>query len=327
MSDIAGNVKKPLNAQGKALVALAAVRGVRQIDEIAQEHGIDPTQVRQWAQELVHKAAALFCDDNFSISHIETSKIQLPSNQLQTRQMEANQALVLKILECQQVEETLGQSENRLRQLVAHQDHIKEEERKRIAREIHDDLGQNLLVLRIDIARLHARTAHDDANMHAWAKLMLSNIDLTIKSVRSIISDLRPFELELGLHAAIESQLKKFGRTSGVECQLSSNESPTHALSDEQTLAIFRILQESLSNVARHSGGTMVSVALGWSGRTFSMTVKDNGVGFCRGNKRKPNSFGLVAMMERVSLLGGELIIDGDSGNGTVISLSLKIKK
>jgi signal transduction histidine kinase len=249
-------------------------------------------------------------------------------SQLTSGQMQINEALVFKIFECQRVEEALQQSKNRLQQLLAHQEQIKEEERKRIAREIHDDLGQNLLALRIDISMLHARTAQGHPHLHQWVGVVLGNIDATIKSVRSIINDLRPFELELGLQAAVEWQLKGFERISGVACRLTIDDAMfDDAIGDEQTLAIFRILQESLSNIARHSRATEAEVTLSRHHGTLTMEVRDNGVGTSSDDKRKANSFGIVGIRERVTSLGGRLTINGGGGKGTVLSINIPVKQ
>jgi len=260
---------------------------------------------------------------------LKRSKEKLESgiSQVISDQMQVNEALVLKIIECQRIEEKLCQSENRLRQLVTYQNQIKEEERKRIAREIHDDLGQNLLVLRMDISRLHARTDHGDPNMQEWTGVMLTNIDVTIKSVRSIINDLRPFELELGLYAAVDSHLKKFKQRCGIVCQLLVDESPFgDVLNDQQSLEVFRTLQEALTNIARHSQATQTKVTLGWNGHTFTMMVKDNGVGIHFYNKKEENTYGLLGIHERMSALNGELIINSGA-KGTVLTINIPVKK
>jgi signal transduction histidine kinase len=238
--------------------------------------------------------------------------------------------LWLRVRNLLRLKEALQHSKECLHQLLAHQDRTKEEERKRIAREIHDDLGQNLLALRIDISMLHARTARRHRLLHQGVSVALDNIDATIKSVRSIINDLRPFELELGLPAAIAWQLKKFQRLSGVACRLDIDLPPASAapLGDQQALTIFRILQESLSNVARHSRATDVEVRLSWKEHGLSMRVKDNGIGMHVNTKT--TSFGIVGIKERVSSLGGELVIDGaggDSGQGTLLSVFIPIEK
>ncbi len=338
-----GNDRASLTAQKKALAALEAVRAIRTIDEIARECGVDSTEVRQWEHELIQNGARLFSDTgeptsltgddaraekklSFPSPKSITCVSQLTSEQTQIRQKQVNEALVLKIFECQRIEEALQQSECRLHQLLAHQEQIKEEERKRIAREIHDDLGQTLLALRIDISMLHART-HGHQRLHEKVSVTLDNIDVAIKSVRSIINDMRPFELELGLQAAVDWQLKRFERISGLVCQLSVDQTTSAcSLSDEQTLAIFRILQESLSNIARHSHATKVEVTLAWNDRTFLMIIKDNGVGINSDDRRKAKSFGIVGIKERVSSLNGELVINSGSGQGTALSIIIPIE-
>lgn len=292
----------------KSKTALETARSISAIDEIAQEYGVAPTGDRRAEKTL-------------------NEKLESGISQVISDQMQVNEALVLKIIECQRIEKKLSQSENRLRQLVAYQNQIKEEERKRIAREIHDDLGQNLLVLRMDISRLHARPVHGDPHMHEWAGVMLTNIDVTIKSVRSIINDLRPFELELGLYAAVESHLKRFEQRCGIVCQLSVNESPFgDVLNDEQSLEIFRILQESLTNIVRHSQATQTKVTLGWNGHTFAMIVKDNGIGIHYHDKKEKSTFGLLGIHERMSALNGKLIIDSGV-KGTVLTINIPIEK
>ena len=236
--------------------------------------------------------------------------------------------LCLRVRNLLRLKEALQQSKNSLQQLLAHQEKTKEEERKRIAREIHDDLGQNLMALRIDISILHERTARTHPRLHSRVDMALRNIDATVKSVRSIINNLRPFELELGLQAAIEWQLTAFQRSSGIACQLSIDEGTfTDALDDAVTLVVFRILQEALTNIARHSRATRAVVALSWNQHRFSMTVSDNGVGTAADARKKVNSFGIMGMMERASAHGGELSIDSGSGGGTVLSVSIPVAR
>lgn len=309
------NDQQDIDAHQKARAALEAVCAVRPIHDIARDYGVDASVVRRWKQALIENAASLFVSDGPA------------SPAISAEQMQANEALVLKILEHQHAEAALQQSQERLHQLLVREDRIKEEERKRIAREIHDELGQNLLAVRIDISMLHARTAQRAPRLHRRAELALQNIDETIKSVKSIINDLRPFELELGLQAAVEWQLKRFEQLSGVACALSIDDAACDdALGDAPTLAVFRILQESLSNIARHSLATKVEVALSRDERLFSMRVKDNGVGMHPDAETKANTFGLVGIEERLSPLHGELIIDSEDGNGTMLSVFIPIE-
>ncbi|MCC6070043.1 CHASE domain-containing protein [Massilia sp. GCM10020059] len=221
-------------------------------------------------------------------------------------------------------EAKLQTSNETLRLLGAHADQIKELERKRIAREIHDDLGQNLLALRIEVDMLAARTRARHAHLHARACATLLQIDATIKSVRQIINDLRPNVLDLGLSAAVEWQVKEFRRLSGIECQLQEQVRDI-VISDKRATAFFRILQESLSNISRHAGATRVSVELALTGGSLVMSIADNGNGLADRARHKVGSFGLVGIEERITMLGGSLSIKGVPGTGTTVCVSAPI--
>ena len=188
----------------------------------------------------------------------------------------------------------LVESKQLLRQLASHQEKIKEDERKRIAREIHDELGQNLLALRIDASLLHERTLTSHPRLNQKAKYALEQIDATIKSVRTIINDLRPPVLDLGLQAAIEWQVEEFRRRSGIACELLvGSENFDEGLDEHTATALFRILQESLTNILRHAHATRVRVSLERDGHQLGMEVADNGVGMPTSGKRNRLSFGL----------------------------------
>ncbi|MFZ3288422.1 MAG: CHASE domain-containing protein [Telluria sp.] len=220
----------------------------------------------------------------------------------------------------------LQMSHQNLRRLAAHAENIKEGERKRIAREIHDDLGQNLLALRIEADMLSTRTRTRHPRLHARAHWTLHQIDATIKSVRQIINDLRPNVLDLGLSAAVDWQISEFRRRTGIECELVESEQDIRA-SDHCATALFRILQESLSNISRHARATRVRVELRVDGGWISMTVSDNGVGLVANVRNKPGSFGLVGIEERVNILGGTFVITSNPGSGTAIGVSVPVQE
>jgi signal transduction histidine kinase len=219
-------------------------------------------------------------------------------------------------------EARLQQTNERLRRLAAHAENIKESERKRIAREIHDDLGQNLLALRIEADLLASRTAEKHPHLHARARWTRDQIDTTIKSVRQIINDLRPNVLDLGLNAAVDWQIREFQRRTGVPCEL-IQESDEIPVSDRCATALFRILQESLTNIARHAFATHVRVELDCNTDRVSMSVIDNGVGIKANGGHKAGSFGLVGVEERVRILGGIFEISDAPGGGTRIHVSI----
>jgi signal transduction histidine kinase len=226
------------------------------------------------------------------------------------------------INERKMAEEALRQSQEELRQLASYQERIKEDERKRIAREIHDELGQNLLALRIDIAMLHARTGTTHPKLNKKVHAVLDQIDSTMKAMRAIINNLRPTVLDLGLNAAIEWQVKEFQRRTGIECALVMPETEL-VIDDNRATALFRILQESLNNVFRHARATKTRIDVFWKNERLYMTVADNGVGIFPGCRRKANSFGLVGIKERISALGGDFAIDTAQTQGTALTVSI----
>ncbi|WP_084199897.1 ATP-binding response regulator [Noviherbaspirillum autotrophicum] len=228
------------------------------------------------------------------------------------------------INERKQAEEALRQSQNELRELASYQERVKEDERKRIAREIHDELGQNLLALRIDIAMLHARTASTHPKLNGKVHAVLDHIDATMKAMRSIINNLRPTVLDLGLTAAIEWQVKEFQRRTGIACELELSDKEL-MVDDSRATALFRVLQESLNNVFRHARATKTKIEVYQTDNRLYMRVADNGVGIFPGCRRKANSFGLIGMKERISTLGGELDIDTAQDRGTALTVSIPV--
>ncbi|WP_426196020.1 CHASE domain-containing protein [Massilia sp. DWR3-1-1] len=221
-------------------------------------------------------------------------------------------------------EAKLQWSNENLRRLAAHVNNIREDERKRIAREIHDDLGQNLLALRIEADMLSQRTSARQPRLHERALATLRQIDATIKSVRQIINDLRPNVLDLGVNAAVDWQISEFRRRTGIDCQLIENDEEI-AVSDECATALFRILQESLSNISRHAKATRVKVELSVAHGAISMTVSDNGVGVRHSGRHKAGSFGLVGIEERMNILNGEFSLVSSPGGGTTIHIAMPV--
>ena len=215
-------------------------------------------------------------------------------------------------------------SHQKLRRLAAHADQIKEEERKRIAREIHDDLGQNLLVLRIDADMLASRTQHRHPRLHTRARATLGQIDATIRSVRQIINDLRPTVLDLGVNAAVAWQAAQFRLRTGIACEVSESHDEIR-ISDQCATALFRILQESLSNISQHAHASQVQIKLEKSRDSVSMTVSDNGVGAPVERRNRQGSFGLVGIEERIKLLGGSFVIDSSPGAGMSVQVSVPL--
>ena len=219
----------------------------------------------------------------------------------------------------------LRQSHAQLRQLALHLETAKEDERKRISRDIHDELGQNLLALRIDISMLSARTEGSHPRLHHRVGAVLSNVDTTIKSVRGIINELRPMALDLGLQAAIEWQVGDFRKRSGVACRLLiRDEALFAAIGSQVEIVLFRIVQEALSNVMRHAQASQVEIELSSDACAVYVVISDNGIGITPQQQRKKQCFGLIGIAERVTALGGHFEV-GMPASGAGCRLSLQI--
>jgi signal transduction histidine kinase len=213
------------------------------------------------------------------------------------------------------------QSERALRQLTAHREAIKEQERKRIAREIHDELGQTLLAIRLDAAMLHARTA-SSPRIHARVATALEHIDSAMTALRAIINDLRPPVLDLGIDAAIEWLVKRFTQRTGISCDLVWD-SDAIVLDERTATALFRIMQESLNNVLKHACASRVQIALTSTANAVTMMIADDGVGTDIHACRKPNAFGLAGIGERVMALGGRFELITAPGKGMKLLVHL----
>lgn len=250
--------------------------------------------------------------------------VDLSDPTLRTAQMLVNEALVAKIVQCERAETALRESQQSLHDLLIHQLQLKEDERKRISLEIHDALGQNLLALRLDVATLSQVTGHTP-RLSDWVGGALSNIDSAILTVRTLIAALRPFEIELGLEAAIEYELSQFRRTSGIACHVGIDPLVKHLdLTDQQVLTIYRALQECLSNVARHSRAMRVDVVVRVVDSTLTMVVSDNGVGIPRAGRTK-SGYGLQAVRERLASIGGKVLLKSVRAHGTSVSVALPL--
>ena len=207
-----------------------------------------------------------------------------------------------------------------LRQLSARLQETQEQERQRLAREVHDELGGALTGLKMDLTRLRrqAEAQNVDAVL-AQAQQMLQLLDSTVKTVRRIATDLRPGVLDdFGLVAAIEWQLQDFQARAGIVCRFNTALEDI-SLPPEAATAMFRVFQETLTNVARHANATRVEVDLQQEPGCVLLRVSDNGQGIAQTDVFGTKSLGLLGMRERVHLLAGELDIHGTPGQGTVV--------
>lgn len=225
--------------------------------------------------------------------------------------------------ERRRTQEELRRSFEQLRALAGRLQTIREEERKRVAREIHDDLGQALTAIKLDLSSLvldrpAAGRRHDEKGAS-----ILKLVDSTIQSVRRISAELRPGILDdLGLSAAIEWAADEFEARTGTKChvRLPGDETAIHP---DHATAIFRIFQETLTNIARHASASQVDVTLTEEAHALSLKVRDNGKGFSQDQISAERSLGILGMRERAALFGGEFAIRSAPGAGTAVTVRI----
>lgn len=225
-------------------------------------------------------------------------------------------------------EEELNHSREQLRSLAAHLQLVREEERIRISREIHDQLGQLITTFKMDLSWLEKRLRGMSGQPEPLSLLdkvetMTSLADEMVQSVRRIASELRPGALDdLGLVPALDWQARGFALRTGIACEFSSDLG-TVELDPDLSTGVFRIFQETLTNVARHAQATQVSVQVIRRGDCLVLKIRDNGCGITQQELRNSKSLGLLGMRERVMLLGGQFEISGSAGQGTVVEVRI----
>lgn len=220
-------------------------------------------------------------------------------------------------------EEMLLQTTERLRELSAHLQNVREDERIRIAREIHDELGQQLTVLKMDISWLKRKVEIKDPKVEQKMKDLMAVIDNTVKTVRKISSDLRPSLLDdLGLVAALEWHSQEFEKRSGIKTTFVSA-IPEVAVETPVATAMFRIFQETLTNVARHADATTVEATLIQENGKLIMRIRDNGKGFSIDDIENKRTLGILGMQERIAIIDGEYRIDSQPGQGTLVEVKV----
>ena len=222
------------------------------------------------------------------------------------------------------IEERLRRSEDELRHLAAHIESVREDERTGIARELHDELGQSLTALKMDLSWISRHQQNDRPDITEKLSAMISLTESTVKTVQRISSELRPGILDdLGLSSAIEWFTTGFQERSGIVCVVELDEELE--LSDNQSTVLFRICQESLTNAARHSEATRITVSLHKVGSSAVLTISDNGKGITENEMGRSDSLGIIGMRERARALGGHIQMRGAPAKGTTVEVSLPL--
>jgi signal transduction histidine kinase len=235
--------------------------------------------------------------------------------------------IMLNITQSKLAKEELERSKEELRRLALHIERVKEEERKRIAREVHDELGGNLTAIKIGVSWIARNAGKDKAKAGERLKYIDEVVDSTLDAIHRISSDLRPSILDFGIVSAIQWLTGQLCRTTGIDCRFFTKLKQI-PLDDDTSVAVFRIAQEAMTNIAKHAKATRVEVNLGMQHNKIQLVISDNGIGpkLVTSKKRK-RSFGVIGMTERASALGGVFSIEPRPDGGTRVSLEIPLQE
>lgn len=233
--------------------------------------------------------------------------------------------ILLNVTHSKLAEAEIRRSKAQLSALTSHVESVKERERLHLAREVHDDLGGNLTAIKIGLSWLMRRLPADDDSLLTRTLYLDNVVDQTIESTHRIASSLRPPVLDFGIVSAIDWQLQRVGRNADLAIEFSAPKEDIQ-LDPDAAITVFRIVQEALTNVAKHARATRVSVTMTLQDEALLLTITDNGQGVQpTRSKNSGNGFGLLGMSERATALGGELTIQPAKRRGTQISLRVPL--
>lgn len=259
----------------------------------------------------------------------ELMHVEIVSHSIIFNGREARHVLIHDITERKMAEQALYNSDVQLRKFASHLQHVREEEKIALAREIHDDLGQILIALKIDMGLLKQKVIKTNVVNVDSVKILpkfdnvINLIDKTIKTARRIMNGLRPELLEIhGLEGATKEYLREFEDRHHIQCEFTFN-IPRDEITDQQSLAFFRIVQEALSNISKHSKASLVKIDFNNESGFLTLEIYDNGVGFNTNSCGRQDSYGILGMKERVILLQGKLDIASEVGKGTCIRVEV----
>ncbi len=266
---------------------------------------------------------------SFEWMHFDSEGNQVPCEIRLVRLPSENSVLVrgsiVDITVRKKVAEEIAANSELMRELYSYSQNIREEERTYIAREIHDELGQQLTGLKMDLSWINRRLKTSDELINEKLTSTIGLIDNTIKSVRKIATELRPSILDdLGLVAALEWQGDEFGKRAGTKVNFRSNLNETLVLPGVTT-AMFRIYQELLTNIARHADATIVNTSIYINNNKLYLSVEDNGIGFDINDSVRKKTLGLRGIQERTNLIGGAYEIKSKPGEGTFVLISVPL--
>jgi signal transduction histidine kinase len=254
------------------------------------------------------------------------SELEARLSQVTDQLLAAQADLASESADHRRTEEEFRRSTEQLRELSARLQSVREEERTRISRAIHDELGQTLTGLKMDVAWLQGHLDPQQPTLLVKTQAMSDLIDTTVQMVRRISTELRPGILDLGLVATLEWQLQEFQTRTGITSKLITILEET-TLDDDGSTVVFRIFQEILTNVVRHARATQVEVTLDETPAFLTLQVIDNGRGITDSEVGSPKSIGLLGMQERARLRAGEVQFHGTPDQGTTVTVRLPLSQ
>lgn len=244
---------------------------------------------------------------------------------MESRLREATVALHAEQRARGQAELALSELHDAMALLVQQQAAVRDDERGRIARDIHDDLGQALLTARIDVSLLQVATSGLHAAVNDKLAQLGQSLDAALRALRTAINNLRPLALGEGLRGALQRQVREFARLSGITCEYAAQDGAIEASQREPQLdvVLYRILQEALSNAARHSHASLVRVSLRCADGSVTLEIQDNGIGM----NADPATYGsgLSGMRQRISAAGGQFLVESGAREGTLLAVALPL--
>ena len=262
--------------------------------------------------------------DQHQASQALIAELEACLTQLISQRLAANASLEREIADRTGTEDEFRRSTEQLRELSARLQTVREEERTHVAREIHDELGQALTGLKMDVAWLQQHLDQPQPALLEKTQAMSDLIDIIVQAVRRIATELRPGILDLSLVATIEWQLQEFQTRSGIEGKLISAPEET-TLDVDGATTVFRIFQEILTNVARHAQATRIEVSVEENATFLILRVQDNGRGMTESEIQSPKSIGLLGMRERARLRAGKIQFQGTPGQGTTVTVRVPL--
>lgn len=309
----------------------------KEVEKITGYKAKEISNLNQWFEKLFPGETNEFLN-NYNIDKLDGFKapriVEITRSDKQKRNLEfvahlfsSGEVWILNdITQKVKAEEKLIKSRDQLKKLSEHLQAAREEERAKIAREVHDDLGQSLTALKMDLVWLKKNRQLRHEILSEKLDSMVDVINQTIKTIQRIGTELRPKLLDdLGLISAIEWQTREFQNRSGIKCKINLSEDSVD-LNNNASLTVFRIFQEALTNIARHSKADSVDITIKSTTKDFYLSIYDNGEGIPKNKLDASTSIGIIGMKERADIVGGHVKINTDSKKGTEIIVVIPIR-